>query len=65
MNRAELGYAVLLSLPVGAGVSVGFIKATGQGPADPLVIGAGAVAALAVFTLAIAGVAVGSPNIDD
>lgn len=65
MNRTELGYAALLSLPVGIGVSVGFLKATGQGLADPLVIGAGAVAALAVFVLAVTGVAVGSPDIDD
>jgi hypothetical protein len=65
MNRTELGYAALLSVPVGAGVSVGFIKATGQGPATPLVIGAGMVAALAVFVLVVAGVAVGSPDIDN
>lgn len=65
MDRTEFGYTVLLALPVGAGVSVGFIKATGEGPADPFVIGAGALAALAVFVFAVAGVAVGAPNIDD
>lgn len=64
MDRTELGYAALLSLPVGVGVSVGFIKATGHGPANPLVIGAGAVAALAVFALAVAGVAIGTPDIE-
>lgn len=65
MDRTELGYALLLSLPVGVGVSIGFLKATGQGLTDPLVVGAGAVAALAVFVLVVAGVAIGSPDIDD
>lgn len=65
MNRTELGYAVLLSLPVGVGVSVGMLKATGQGLADPLVVGTGIVAALAVFVLAVGGVAIGSTDIDE
>lgn len=65
MDRTELGYAVLLSLPVGVGVSMGFLKATGGELTDPLVVGAGVVAALAVFALAVLGVAVGSPDTDD
>ncbi|PSP87190.1 hypothetical protein BRC90_11115 [Halobacteriales archaeon QS_4_69_34] len=60
MNATELGFAVLFSLPVGIGVSMGTWKAAGGGLSSPLVVGTGALAALGVFVLVLAGVAVGS-----
>ena len=62
MDRTEFGFAVLFSVPVGVGVSMGTLKAAGGGFTDPLVIGTGALAALAVFVFVVAGVAVGSPD---
>ena len=62
MERAALGYAVLFSMPVGVGVSMGVLRMAGGGLTNPLVVGAGAVAALVLFALVVAILATGSPD---
>lgn len=62
MERAALGYAVLFSMPVGVGVSMGVLRMAGGGLTNPLVVGAGAVAALVLFAFVVAMLATGSPD---
>jgi len=62
MERAALGYAVLFSVPVGVGVSMGVLRMAGGGLTNPLVVGAGAVAALVLFAFVVAILATGSPD---
>lgn len=47
MHGERLGYALLLSVPVGVGVSIGAWKVRGR--LDPLVVGAGLVTTLAIL----------------
>lgn len=53
-DRTGLGYALLLSVPVGVGVSMGVLKAAGGGLWSPLVVGSGIVTALAIFSFVVA-----------
>ena len=62
MERAALGYAVLFSVPVGVGVSMGVLRMVGGGLTNPLVVGAGTVAALVLFAFVVAILATGSPD---
>lgn len=62
MERAALGYAVLFSVPVGVGVSMGVLRMAGGGLTNPLVVGAGTVAALVLFAFVVAILATGSPD---
>ena len=39
MERTDLGYAVLFSMPVGVGVSMGVLRMAGGGLTNPLEIG--------------------------
>ena len=55
MNVAEFGWAILLSLPVGAGVWLAVLK-TSAGRGDLLAVGAGAAAAILVFLVVLGGV---------
>jgi hypothetical protein len=45
MSAEELGFALLLSVPVGAGVSTAMVRVTGGSLTDPLVAGPGLVTA--------------------
>jgi hypothetical protein len=62
MERAALGYAVLFSVPVGVGVSMGVLRMAGGGLTNPVVAGAGTVAALVLFAFVVAILATGSPD---
>lgn len=55
MNRVELGWAVLLSVPVGIGVWLAVLRTSG-GRSDVLAVAAGLAAATAVFLVVVAGV---------
>lgn len=48
-----LGYAVLLSVPIGVGVVLAFAQSTGR--VSPLAVAAGGLAGLAVFVLVLLG----------
>ncbi|PSQ09494.1 hypothetical protein BRC98_05970 [Halobacteriales archaeon QS_7_68_65] len=62
MERSDLGYAVLFSVPVGVGVSMGVLRMAGGGLTNPVVAGAGTVAALVLFAFVVAMLATGSPD---
>ena len=62
MERTDLGYAVLFSVPVGVGVSMGVLRMAGGGLTNPVVAGAGTVAALVLFAFVVAILATGSPD---
>jgi hypothetical protein len=59
MTPTELGFAILLSVPVGAGVSTAMLRVTGGGIADPLVAGPGIVAALILFAFVLVALETG------
>lgn len=61
MNAEALGFAALLSVPVGVGVALAVLETT-AGALPGTAALAGAVAAAAVFALVVAGVAVGSSD---
>lgn len=54
MRRADIGWALILSIPLGLGVSVGLLKVT-AGRITSLVIGGGALTVIAVFLLVVGG----------
>lgn len=62
MERTTLGYAALFSVPVGVGVSLAVLRMAGGGLTNPIVAGAGAVAALVLFVFVVAMLATGSPD---
>ena len=62
MERSDFGYAVLFSVPVGVGVSMGVLRMAGGGLTNPVVAGAGTVAALVLFAFVVAMLATGSPD---
>ncbi len=64
MNRTHLGYALLLSIPPGLGVTGFATHAIGEGPVAPMAIVAGVLVTVVVFALVVGGVAVGSPDPD-
>lgn len=49
MKPAELGFALLLSIPVGAGVSTAMLRVVGGNVTDPLVAGPGIATALGLL----------------
>lgn len=53
MSAEEFGFALLLSIPVGAGVSTAMLRVTERGFTDPLVAGPGAVTALSLFAFLV------------
>lgn len=55
MNRRELGYAVLLSLPVGVGVWLAVLKFT-RSRRPVLAVAAGALVSAVIFLVVVAGV---------
>lgn len=57
MRATELGWALLLSVPVGVGVLMAVYMTLGD---YVLGVGAGGIAALAIFLVVAAGAAVGS-----
>ncbi|MGM0592367.1 MAG: hypothetical protein ACQETI_12220 [Halobacteriota archaeon] len=59
--RTALGYALLLAVPVGVGVSVGMMRATGGGAFHPFVFGGGILTAVVVFALVVLGGLTGEP----
>lgn len=65
MRYADIGYALLFSLPVGGGVAVATLRATGGDASNPLVVGAGLATALAIFLLVVVAVAAGPDEGDD
>jgi|AntDeeMetagen134_2_1112570.scaffolds.fasta_scaffold01185_6 hypothetical protein len=62
MERTDLGYAVLFSVPVGVGVSMGVLRMAGGGLTNPVVVGAGVVAALVLFAFVVVMLATGPPD---
>lgn len=60
---AALGYAFLLSVPVGVGVVLAFGVTTGR--LSPLAVGAGATTALVIFALVLGGARGPEPTGDD
>lgn len=56
MRRSELGYAVLLSVPVGVGVALAVYQTTGGFPGNPLALGGGLLTVVAIFALVALGV---------
>ncbi|WP_248910330.1 hypothetical protein [Halocatena marina] len=50
MNREELGFALLFSLPVGAGITLAVIKTTGSRDTQ-LALVSGLITAFAIFLL--------------
>lgn len=60
MRRSDLGYALLLSVPVGVGVAIAVYQTAGGFPANPLALGGGLATTVAVFALVVAGVRPGS-----
>lgn len=61
-DRTALGYAVLLSVPVGVGVAGAMMRGTGGGPFATMVVIPGAVATVVVFLLVVAGAAGEAPG---
>ncbi|MFB6161598.1 MAG: hypothetical protein ABEJ61_10560 [Haloferacaceae archaeon] len=53
VDRTALGYALLFSLPVGVGVALAMMRATGGGVLDPLVALPGLVAGSVLFLLVL------------
>lgn len=53
MSAEEFGFALLLSIPVGAGVSTAMLRVTERGFTDPLVAGPGVVTALSLFAFLV------------
>jgi hypothetical protein len=49
MKPTELGFALLLSIPVGAGVSTAMLRVVGGNVTDPLVAGPGIATALGLL----------------
>jgi hypothetical protein len=49
VSAEEIGFALLLSVPVGAGVSTAMLRVTGAGLLTPIVAGPGLVTALVLF----------------
>lgn len=59
MNVEELGLTVLLSVPVGLGVSTAVIRTTGRAPADPVVLGAGLTTAAILWAFVVVAIHTG------
>lgn len=56
MRRSELGYAVLLSVPVGVGVALAVYQTTGDFPGNPLAVGGALLTIAVIFSLVVLGV---------
>lgn len=56
MRRSELGFAVLLSVPVGVGVALAIYQTLGGFPGNPMALGGGLLTTLAIFLLVVLGV---------
>lgn len=59
MNLEHLGLAVLLSVPVGVGVSTAVLRTTGRQPFDPWVLAPGLVTAAVLFAFVVVAVHTG------
>lgn len=60
----NVGFAILLSVPVGVGVGLATLKVTGGNYSHPLVLLTAAVTATGIFLIVVAGFATGSVDDD-
>jgi uncharacterized membrane protein len=62
-TRERLGWALLFSVPVGAGVALGTVTVTDD-PSSPYVVGSGVVAAAVLFAFVYLAASTGSTDDD-